>query len=120
MPDSWAISQLFPIMPLNQLDTEPNIRAVIEDITCDSDGKISNYLDYQGNEPSIKLPKYDSKNPYLLAIFLVGAYQEIMGNLHNLFGPVTTIEVSLDGKGGFNIDKMDAAFTNTDSLLQVG
>jgi arginine decarboxylase len=77
-------------------------------------------LDYQGNEPSIKLPLYDAQDPYLLAVFLVGAYQEIMGNLHNLFGPVNTIEISLDGKGGFSIDKVNAAFSNADSLEYVG
>jgi arginine decarboxylase len=120
MPDSWAIQQLFPVMPLTHLNQEPRMRAIIEDITCDSDGKISNYLDYQGNEPSIKLPLYDAQDPYLLAVFLVGAYQEIMGNLHNLFGPVNTIEISLDGKGGFSIDKVNAAFSNADSLEYVG
>ncbi len=120
MPDSWAIQQLFPVMPLTHLNQEPKMRAIIEDITCDSDGKISNYLDYQGNEPSIKLPHYDVEDPYLLAVFLVGAYQEIMGNLHNLFGPVNTLEVKLDGKGGFTIDKVDYAFSNSDSLEYVG
>ncbi|MFN8771252.1 MAG: biosynthetic arginine decarboxylase [Neisseriaceae bacterium] len=120
MPDAWAISQLFPIMPLSHLENEPRMRAIIEDITCDSDGKISNYLDYQGNEPSIKLPVYDPQSPYLLAVFLVGAYQEIMGNMHNLFGPVNTAEVSLDGKGGFTIDKINSGFTNADSLEHVG
>lgn len=120
MPDAWAISQLFPVMPLSHLENEPKMRAIIEDITCDSDGKISNYLDYQGNEPSIKLPIYNPESPYYLAVFLVGAYQEIMGNMHNLFGPVNTVEVSLDGKGGFSIDKITCGFTNADSLERVG
>ena len=120
MPDSWAIAQLFPVMPLTHLNEEPKMRAIIEDITCDSDGKINVYVDYQGNEPSIKLPKYDIKNPYLLSVFLIGAYQEIMGNLHNLFGPVTTLDISLDGKGGFSIDKVHEGFTNSDSLTRVG
>lgn len=120
IPDSWAISQLLPIMPLTCLDQEPKMRAIIEDITCDSDGKISNYIDYQGNEPSIKLPTYDSNNPYLLAVFLIGAYQEIMGNMHNLFGPVTTVDVILDGKGSFEIKTVHNGFTNADSLNHVG
>ncbi|MBY0378895.1 MAG: biosynthetic arginine decarboxylase [Burkholderiales bacterium] len=120
LPDSWAISQLFPVMPLSHLAEQPAMRAVIEDITCDSDGKISNYLDYQGNEPSIKLPQYDCENPYLIGVFLVGAYQEIMGNMHNLFGSVNTIEVSLNGKGDFTIDKIDCAVTNADALEHVG
>ncbi len=120
MPDSWAISQLFPVIPLSQLNDEPVIRAVIEDITCDSDGIITNYMDHQGNEPSLKLPLYNPKNPYLLGIFLVGAYQEIMGNMHNLFGKVTTIDVCLDGKGDFEIEEVHQGFTNKDSLEHVG
>ncbi|MCE3267980.1 MAG: arginine decarboxylase [Burkholderiales bacterium] len=120
LPDSWAISQLFPVMPLSKLNTEPRMRGVIEDITCDSDGKINNYMDYQGNEPSLKLPKFNPKDPYLLGVFLVGAYQEIMGNLHNLFGKVTTLDISLDGKGGFVIDKIHDGFTKRDSLEYVG
>lgn len=120
LPDSWAISQLFPIMPLSHLNEEPTTRAIIEDITCDSDGKISNYMDYQGNEPSIKMPKYDQHNPYLLGVFLIGAYQEIMGNLHNLFGKVTTLDISLDDNGGFSIDNIHYGFANKDSLEHVG
>jgi arginine decarboxylase len=120
MPDSWAISQLFPVVPLSQLNDEPVIRAVIEDITCDSDGIISNYMDHQGNEPSLKLPIYDPKNPYLIGVFLVGAYQEIMGNMHNLFGKVTTIDVCLDSKGTFEIEDVHHGFANSDSLEHVG
>ncbi len=120
MPDSWAISQLFPVMPLSHLNEEPTTRSIIEDITCDSDGKINNYMDYQGNEPSLKMPKYDPKDPYMLGVFLVGAYQEIMGNLHNLFGKVTTLDISLDGKGGFVVDDVHDAFANKDSLEHVG
>lgn len=120
MPDSWAISQLFPIMPLTQLNHEPTMRSIIEDLTCDSDGQIRQYIDYQGNEPSLKLPPYKADDPYLLAVFLVGTYQEIMGNLHNLFGPVTALDISLDGKGGFNIDKIHCGFNNSDSLNRVG
>lgn len=120
MPDIWAINQLLPVIPLTHLHQEPKMRAIIEDITCDSDGKIANYMDYQGNEPSLKLPPYDNKDPYLLAVFLVGAYQEIMGNLHNLFGPVTTLDISLDGKGNFNIDNIHPGFSNADSLSHVG
>ena len=120
MPDIWAISQVLPVMPLTGLDHEPKMRAIIEDITCDSDGKIGQYMDYQGNEPSLKLPPYDSKNPYLLAVFLVGAYQEIMGNMHNLFGKVNTVDIILDGKGNYNIDKVTPGFSNSDSLQHVG
>ncbi|HMT02727.1 MAG TPA: biosynthetic arginine decarboxylase [Burkholderiales bacterium] len=120
MPDMWAIGQLFPVMPLTQLNNEPKMRAIIEDITCDSDGKISCYMDYQGNEPSLKLPIFDKNNPYLLAVFLVGAYQEIMGNLHNLFGPVTVFDITLDGKNGFTINDIHEGFSAQDSLQHVG
>ena len=120
MPDIWAISQLLPVMPLSGLNHEPKMRAIIEDITCDSDGKIGQYMDYQGNEPSLKLPVYNSKHPYLLAVFLVGAYQEIMGNMHNLFGKVNTVDVILDGNGNYSIDKINPGFSNSDSLQQVG
>ncbi len=119
MPDVWAIGQLFPVMPLTHLHLEPTMRAIIEDITCDSDGKIANYMDYQGNEPSLKLPKYNPKDPYLLAVFLVGAYQEIMGNLHNLFGPVTTVDIKLDNNGNFVINNIHEPFKNIDSLTHV-
>ena len=120
MPDVWAIGQLFPVMPLTHLNEEPKMRAIIEDITCDSDGRISNYMDYQGNEPSLKLPFYNPESPYLLSVFLVGAYQEIMGNLHNLFGAVTTLDVTLDSNGAFIIDKIHEPYKNIDSLMQVG
>lgn len=120
VPDSWAIGQLFPVMPISQLNQEPTMRVVIEDITCDSDGIITNYMDHQGNEPSLKIPPYDSANPYLMGVFLVGAYQEIMGNMHNLFGKVTTIDVTLDGTGNYEITDMYEGFTNNDSLDHVG
>ena len=77
-------------------------------------------MDYQGNEPSLKLPKYNPENPYLLGIFLVGAYQEIMGNMHNLFGKVTTLDICLDGKGNFEFENIHDGFTNKDSLEHVG
>lgn len=120
MPDIWAISQLLPVIPLTHLNEEPKMRAIIEDITCDSDGKISHYMNYQGNEPSLKLPHYNPDNPYLLAVFLVGAYQEIMGNLHNLFGPVATLDITLDGKGNYKIENINKGYSNADSLRRVG
>ena len=120
MPDIWAIGQLLPLVPLTHLNEEPKMRAIIEDITCDSDGKIGHYMDYQGNEPSIKLPTYNPNDPYLLAVFLVGAYQEIMGNLHNLFGPVTTLDITLDGKGNFKFENINPGYSNADSLKRVG
>jgi arginine decarboxylase len=107
-------------MPISHLNEEPVMRSMIEDITCDSDGKINNYMDFQGNEPSLKMPRFDPNNPYMIGVFLVGAYQVIMGNMHNLFGKVTTLDISLDGKGGFTIDEIHDAFANKDSLEHVG
>ncbi len=107
-------------MPISHLNQEPNMRVIIEDITCDSDGIITNYMNYQGNEPSLKVPPYDPNNPYLLAVFMVGAYQEIMGNMHNLFGRVTTVDILLDGKNDYIISDIYEGFTNKNSLEHVG
>lgn len=120
LPDSWAISQLFPVMPISHLNEKPTMRAIIEDITCDSDGVIKNYIDYQGNEPSIKLPRYNINDPYEIAIFLVGAYQEIMGNLHNLFGSVATLDIVLKDNGKFEVKKAQKASSKGEMLGKVG
>lgn len=100
MPDAWAIDQIFPIMPLSGLENKPECRAVLQDITCDSDGRVDNYIDGEGIETTLPLLPYDPKKPYLLGIFLVGAYQEILGDLHNLFGDTHSVNVELmkDGK----------------------
>ena len=119
MPDSWAISQLFPVLPLSHLHQKPVMRAVIEDITCDSDGKIRHYTTHQGDEPSLKLPPFDVDQPYLIGCFLMGAYQEIMGNMHNLFAKVTTLDISLSGEGCFQIKHVEHGFDNQESLWHV-
>lgn len=95
LPDTWAIDQVFPIMPLSGLTQEPTTRAVLHDITCDSDGKIENYIDGEGIETTLPLPPYDPQNPYLIGIFLVGAYQETLGDMHNLFGDTHSVHVTL-------------------------
>lgn len=96
IPDAWAIKQVFPIMPIHQLDTEPTKRAVIADLTCDSDGKINNFIS-QDPEKSTKayLPvhSYKKNQNYYLGVFLIGAYQEILGDLHNLFGDTHAIHI---------------------------
>jgi len=97
--DHWAISQLFPIMPIHRLDTEPSRKAVIADLTCDSDGKIDKFIDLQGVQHHIDLHPYRSDQPYYLGIFLVGAYQECLGNLHNLFGDTNAVHVDVDDLG---------------------
>lgn len=104
LPDSWAIDQVFPIMPIHRLDTRPERTATLQDITCDSDGKIDNFV--VGGQPSSHLPLHDLKKneKYYLGVFLVGAYQEILGDLHNLFGDTNAIHVSVS-KSGYSIDQ---------------
>jgi arginine decarboxylase len=97
--DHWAIEQLFPIMPIHRLNTEPSRRAVIADLTCDSDGKIDKFIDLQGVGRHIDLHPFKGDQPYYLGIFLVGAYQECLGNLHNLFGDTNAVHVDVDSSG---------------------
>ena len=99
MPDIWGIAQIFPIMPIHRLNEQPTRRAVIQDLTCDSDGRIDQYIDGQNIEHTLPLHKIDSKKPYLIGFFMVGAYQEILGDMHNLFGDTHSINIKLDDKG---------------------
>lgn len=101
LPDVWAIDQVFPILPVNGLDAEPTERAVLEDLTCDSDGRIDYYVEADGLEPTLPLHRLDPDRPYRLAVFMVGAYQEILGDDHNLFGKTHSVDVSLKGDGDF-------------------
>jgi len=96
LPDIWAIDQLFPIVPLHMLDKKPDKRGTIHDITCDSDGRIDLYVDEDGVESSLPLHSIKNGQPYYLGIFLVGAYQEILGDMHNLFGDTNSVNVELD------------------------
>ncbi len=98
LPDAWAIDQVFPIMPLAGLKNKPTCRGILQDITCDSDGKIEFYVDGQGVDSTLPLLPYENGKPYWLGIFLVGAYQEILGDLHNLFGDTYSVHVALDEK----------------------
>ncbi len=119
-PDSWAIDQLFPIMPIHRLDEEPTQRGILADLTCDSDGKIDQFIDLRDLKPVLELhplreikdgggegeretegecSQSKSKEPYYLGMFLVGAYQEIMGNLHNLFGDTNVVHIQMTPKG---------------------
>lgn len=97
MPDAWAIDQLFPIMPIHRLKEEPTRHAVLGDITCDSDGKVDSFVCGTGRTQTLKLHPIRSDEPYLLAAFMVGAYQEILGDLHNLFGDTHAVHVECDG-----------------------
>ncbi|OOY36258.1 arginine decarboxylase [Solemya velum gill symbiont] len=114
-PDVWAIDQIFPIMPLTRLNEEPQRNAILHDLTCDSDGCISSYVDADGIESTLPLHTTDESH-YLLGIFLVGAYQEILGDMHNLFGDTHAInvEVTVDGFEITEIEKGDAI----DELLE--
>lgn len=98
-PDCWAIDQLFPIMPIHRLDEEPLQRGILADLTCDSDGKIDRFIDLRDVKSVLELHTFDPQKPYYLGMFLNGAYQEIMGNLHNLFGDTNAVHIQLTPKG---------------------
>lgn len=99
LPDSWAIDQIFPVMPIQRLDEEPDRRATIQDITCDSDGKIHKYVAEGGLKPTLPVHALHPGEPYYVGCFLVGAYQEILGTIHNLFGDVTAVHISMGPEG---------------------
>jgi len=103
LPDAWAINQVFPIMPLSGLTEKPSCRGVLEDITCDSDGRVDEYIDGEGVESTLPLLPYHPDKPYLLGIFLVGAYQEILGDMHNLFGDTHSVNVELLPDGHYQL-----------------
>ncbi len=117
-PDSWAVDQLFPVMPIHRLNEEPGRRAIIADITCDSDGKIDRFIDLRDVKDVLALHALNDK-PYYMGIFMVGAYQEILGDLHNLFGDTNAVHVSLDEDGGYSIDHVIEGDTVTDVLKYV-
>ncbi len=99
-PDSWAIDQLFPVLPIHRLNEEPICRGTLADLTCDSDGKIAQFIDLKADVKSLlELHSVKKGEPYYLGMFLNGAYQEIMGNLHNLFGDTNTVHIRLTPKG---------------------
>ncbi|MDB9317095.1 biosynthetic arginine decarboxylase [Nodularia spumigena] len=98
-PDCWAIDQLFPIMPIHRLDEEPIRRGILADLTCDSDGKIDRFIDLRDVKSVLELHTFKPEEPYYLGMFLNGAYQEIMGNLHNLFGDTNAVHIQLTPKG---------------------
>ncbi len=105
LPDSWAIDQIFPIMPIHRLNEEPTRTATIQDMTCDSDGKIDNFISTRNIPYHLPLHSLKGKDPYYLGVFLVGAYQEILGDLHNLFGDTNAVHVSVD-EDGYKIDQV--------------
>jgi arginine decarboxylase len=117
MPDSWAIKQLFPILPIHRLNEAPCRRAVLGDITCDSDGKIDQFIDLRDVRNTLQLHPFNGE-PYYLGAFLLGAYQEILGDLHNLFGDTNAVHVSLD-EGEVNVDTVIKGDTVREVLAYV-
>ena len=106
LPDSWALDQLFPIMPIHRLNERPDRRAILVDVTCDSDGQIDSFIDIDtgGEQKYLEVHALEPGKPYYLAVFLTGAYQEILGDLHNLFGDTDAVHVSLKEGGGYTLD----------------
>ena len=117
MPDVWAIDQIFPIVPLHRLGSEPTRRAVLQDLTCDSDGRIDQYVDSDSIESTLPVHGYRPGEEYLLGIFLVGAYQEILGDMHNLFGDTDSVNVTLSADGGYTLSQLERGDT-IDELLR--
>ncbi|MDE6007767.1 MAG: biosynthetic arginine decarboxylase [Muribaculaceae bacterium] len=115
LPDSWAIDQVFPIMPISRLDEKPTRRCTIQDITCDSDGKINRFVSPQGMSYSLPVHALKANDKYYIGVFLVGAYQEILGDLHNLFGDTCAVHISVD-KDGYEIEQVIDGEPVTDVL----
>jgi arginine decarboxylase len=104
LPDVWAIDQIHPIVPLQRLDETPTRRAVLNDITCDSDGKIDRFVLADGVHDSLPVHDLKDDEDYYIGVFFVGAYQETLGDLHNLFGDANVVTIVLDGDGGFWVE----------------
>jgi arginine decarboxylase len=118
LPDAWAIDQLFPIMPIHRLDEEPTRRATLQDVTCDSDGKIDKFIGGLQGTPSLPLHAFRDEDRYILGVFLTGAYQEILGDLHNLFGDTNAVHVRL-ADGGYELTDLVHGDTVTEVLNYV-
>ena len=119
LPDAWGIDQLFPVLPIEGLDKPLDRRAVLLDITCDSDGIIDHYVDGDGVETTMPMPAYDPEYPPMIGFFMVGAYQEILGNMHNLFGDTAAVDVYLDDKGNLTYQLSEEGDTVADMLQYV-
>ncbi|GGD49117.1 arginine decarboxylase [Pseudoxanthomonas indica] len=120
IPDVWAIDQVFPIVPIERLDEAPDRRGVIADMTCDSDGMIDTYVENEGLDSSLPLHRLKPGESYRLGIFLVGAYQEILGDIHNLFGDTDAVEVSADTGTGYLLTQQRRGDTTDVMLDYVG
>jgi arginine decarboxylase len=120
LPDIWAIDQVFPIVPLARLNEVPERRAVLEDLTCDSDGRIDQYVERGLLEPTLAVHQLLEDERYLLGIFLAGAYQETLGDIHNLFGDTDTVDVWVDHDGTFSLERARQGDTADRLLGMVG
>jgi arginine decarboxylase len=119
LPDSWAIDQLFPIMPIHRLTEEPVRRGTLQDVTCDSDGKIDRFVGDKNGRPSLEMHEFRDGEDYILGIFLTGAYQEILGDLHNLFGDTNAVHVRMTDDGAYEITDLVEGDTVTEVLNYV-
>jgi len=119
LPDSWGIDQVFPILPLNNLQSTQKKRAILLDITCDSDGAIESYVDGQGIESTLLVPEWQADKPYLMGFFLVGAYQEILGDMHNLFGDTHSAVVMINETGEAELTEINEGDSVEDMLRYV-
>jgi len=119
LPDSWAIDQIFPIMPIHRLNEEPTRRGTIQDVTCDSDGKIECFIGDRTARPSLELHPFNDGEPYIIGIFLTGAYQEILGDLHNLFGDTNAVHIRLSESKGYEVTDLVHGDTVTEVLAYV-
>nr|WP_302504188.1 hypothetical protein [Geoalkalibacter halelectricus] len=105
LPDAWAIDQVFPLMPIHRLDERPTREAIIADITCDSDGRIDHFIDLHGTRNTLPLHLLNPDEDYYLGAFLVGAYQETLGDLHNLFGDTNVVSIRVNEDGSFDVTR---------------
>jgi len=115
-PDTWAIDQLFPVLPIQRLDQRPTRLANLADLTCDSDGRLDRFIGDGQPKPLLELHDLAPGEPYLIALFLSGAYQEVMGNLHNLFGTTNAVHIRLSPGGSYRVDHVVRGDTNADVL----
>ena len=119
LPDHWAIDQLFPVMPVHRLDERPDRMGTLQDVTCDSDGKIDRFVGDRTGRPSLEMHVPRQDEDYILGIFLTGAYQEILGDLHNLFGDTNAVHVKLDEDGRYIVSDIVHGDTVTEVLNYV-
>ncbi|MBJ6799843.1 biosynthetic arginine decarboxylase [Geomonas propionica] len=119
IPDSWAIDQLFPIVPIQRLDEKPDVLASIADITCDSDGEITSFVGENGRTKALPLHKIKGDEQYYIGFFLIGAYQEILGDMHNLFGDTNAVHITFNKKTNYKIDTVITGDATWESLKYV-